>query len=290
MPRVAVRSSYRVGHPVSFSLTRAFHIRFRNMSLAEMEEVDYGHDSTAGSSSGGSGGNSLDVQPRFLSLHPVPTSPGIFQVTVRYEYTLTSNREHTTWKWPSRARFPLGLLPKSKTRVWQEKSDKPMYSCSFEIPVQLNVVPEDMAESIYLVSNPDLDAEMRQRIHSRPSKWVYVSHTSEGRRETTGGIELYMSNLPVDVVFDVSFLDKDGKRIKMKRPQSKTIRARKDMEVKRRLHLDALGIEELGVHRCVILLSPSLEGAYHHPEIKEIWNGELKFPVSITVTEGESNR
>jgi hypothetical protein len=282
IPKLTVRKSYCVGRPVYFSLKRAAFLHFRHMMVDVKETVDYGNNSYGGTG----GGNNFDAKPLILSLLQVPSSAGTYQVTVRYQYKLTPEGECTSWTWPSPAPFPWNLLPISNTHSWRDKNDRPMYACDFEIPVRLNVAMEDKAETVKLVSNPDLDLEIKKVFKAQSSQWQYGYSTSDGRRECTGGIDLYYSDLPLDVAFTVSFVDGDGKEILLTTHDRQAVRGRRSTAGILKLPFDELHLEKLGAHNGVIVLNPSIESAYYDPEIREIWGGTLRFPAMITVGNG----
>jgi len=99
-------------------------------------------------------------------------------------------------------------------------------------------------------------------------------------RENTGCIDIEYFDLPFDVAFSVSYVDEDGKENRYN-PGNERQAVRIRRSTAGNLQLDC-SIGELGTNKVVFVLRPSIEGAYYDPEIKEIWNGTLQFPATIT--------
>ena len=280
-PRLCTREAYRVGKPAHFSLTRAFPIHFRNMSIDKEEVVETADDKSRGA---GTGGNSMNARPRILRLHPTPSKTGEYHVTVRYRYALTPNRHKSTWSWSPMRRFPWCLLPVRHGHTWRDKGDPPVYTCAIVIPVVLKVVPVELAERVTTVSNPDLDRRIKKAFWTEASNCRYGYSTPLGPRSSTGGLRLRHSPLPVDAVFGVYFVRADGGEECLADQGWQMVRVRKGVEGSIDLPFDRLRIANPGTHTGVLVLRPSPEGAYYDPEIKEIWDGELRFPATMTVT------
>ena len=282
-PEIKVRNSYRVGHRATFSLKQKNDVSFRNMSVESSYKVYHGDDWSGGYSSGG---NSFSKGSRIESLRPIPTETGIYEVLLKYEYKLIPTRTRKTWRRNTGASFPWNLLPIREIYTWKEDGDPPAYSCTIDLPVRLNVVPEDQAESVNLVSNPTLDAEMRKRIQSTPTNSQVSFSTPSGRRELTGRVSLVVSSIPVDVAFELFYLPESGERIRLTESSYQAIRIKRGKTGKVPLIAQSeLRMEEVGIHKGRLLLTPSVEEAYYDPEIEKIWDGELEFPVVFTVTE-----
>jgi hypothetical protein len=173
------------------------------------------------------------------------------------------------------------------TSIRGDKGGQPVYACEFSIPVTLNVVAAEEAEAVTVVSNPALDLEMQQAFTAQPSA-VHCSYTAKSgaERESHGGIEVCHSALPVDVAFSASFVDANGKVSPLTEPDGAVYCVQRGAPGRLQLPMLAIGLEELGAHNGVIVLSPSVEAAYVDPGIREIWGGTLQFPVTITVKDG----
>lgn len=263
-PLLRTRSAYNVDKPVHFSMTRRFALRFPHMKVSNEEYVETEDDFYGGR---GSGGNGINNQPQFLHYHPAPDKPGDYKAQVRYRHELTPDPQTTV----------------GRNRRRATKSDEPVYQCEFIIPVELKVVPKEQAESVELVSTPNLDAKMKRAFTTQPFNETASYGAPSGRRRSTGGTYIVFEDCPADAAFQMSFRFENGEVKVM--PTSK--RFRQGTSGKIHVSLLELAIERTGTHRGTLVLTPDSECAYIDPDIQSIWAGSLEFPMSVTVTQDE---
>lgn len=263
-PQLTVRSSYRVGHPAACSLTIPFPVTIQKMDTSVKRKTTDSLNKLSGEDSvSGNGGNFSGTS--FLFLSRVPTTPGIYRLQVLYDYRLVP-----------------GKMSKKKEA----------YACSFVVPVDFRVVEEKAAETVKLVSNPGLDLAMRRAFRVGHSKVYEGSYGSSSGNPIKFHMEFdcRYSSLPMDAVFNVSFVEKDGKKIRMSGSRSNldsfcVLRSGNSRELI--LPFSILEIEDIGFYEGTMVFKPDVEDAYRDPSIKEIWGGTLEFPVTLTVSAGK---
>ena len=91
--------------------------------------------------------------------------------------------------------------------------------------------------------------------------------------------------ITTDVVFKPLMQLSDGRRISEKLPRDEAIRVRAGNSLSFEVHPRNFCIEKPGQYNCMVVLIGDPNIAYGDPYIKNIWNGELKFPIKFSIEE-----
>ncbi|MHC4345541.1 MAG: M56 family metallopeptidase, partial [Planctomycetota bacterium] len=260
-PKVTKRKAYPLGEAPLVSVERRFLIDFDNMQVLDEEHVwAHGEHQHGGSSAGG---NYFAPTPRLINLHPVPKEAGSYEFEIRYKYGCTPDR----------------------------KKVKPVYQCQFTVPVEVIVVEKEKAEKVTLVSNPKLDESMPRAFSVETPRLGGSYRTSSGNREYTGGIEIHYKDIPHAAAFQRVFRFPDGREaaeVVTKLVCEEPIRLRANSSGVFWVRPLAFRLEQPSEYSGTVILRPDIEAAYKDPEIKSIWNGELRFPIGFTVEVAET--
>lgn len=265
-PLLKTRSAYSIDKPVNFSLTKRFPFHFSHMKVTREYGVET-EDSDKNHSGSSSGGNSFNSQPRFFRHRPQPDKPGNYKLQVSYRYELIPDGPSAINGIPTR----------------RKKSDEVIYQCEFIIPVQLKVVSNEQAESVAPVSSPDLDAKMKSAFATQSQNWQYSYGTPSGRRKAAAAAHIAYKDCPADAAFQMSFRFENGDV----KTNPNSIRVREGTSGQIDIDLSGLAIEQTGTHSGTLILSPDFQCAYIDPAIKSIWSGNLEFPISVTIQNGQ---
>ncbi|MHC4659163.1 MAG: hypothetical protein ACYS83_08305 [Planctomycetota bacterium] len=286
-PKVTTRTAYPLGRKPIVSIEHPFSIRFENTILTLQETVRMGKlQSTLKFDT-----DNLTTSPRLVAFEPAPNEPGRYKMEIEYTCSITTNPFRP---WP----FPLNLLPRRTVRP--RKPQTPVPECRFDLPVEIVVVEREKAEKITYVSNPELDKAMRAAFTCQPLSIGCSYGNRPNRLRATGGIMVFCNNLPADVGFKRVLELTDGRRIP-ERPHMYGVPLphhagdphaghERDQPIHCRagrsdyFYVYPFWIQQPGQYDLNIVLVPDPNTAYEDPAIKSIWKGELKFPISITVT------
>jgi hypothetical protein len=295
-PKVTTRTAYPLGRKPVVSIKHPFSIRFEKMILTLQEDVRMGEKWQCARKCDTV---ELTTSPRLVAFDPAPNEPGRYKMEIQYTCSITTN--------PFRRRpFPLNLLPRRTVRP--RRPQTPVAECRFELPVEIVAVEMEKAEQITYVSNPQLDKAMRAAFTCQPLVGVHCSYTTRLNRlrslRATGGITISCNNLLADVVFKRVLELPDGRQIPEKRRErayrpdpaglphadrerSQLIHCRAGRSASFWVYPPNFRIQQPGQYDGNVVLIPDPNTAYEDPAIKSIWKGELKFPISITVTKGK---
>lgn len=281
-PNVITRPAYPLGKSPTCSLERPFRVRFAHAMASSQTEI--WADGKRLNGSGGRGGASFDTTPVLYSLSSEPHGPGLYDEEIRHEYEIDYMPAKTTWSWnPGRGRLPRSLLPRKRTSYTQGTDVS--YRCDFTVPIQFRVVEEDEAETIALLSDPELDERMRRTFA------VSSRHRSSGTYHTLAGKRSYASSnnwiefdiLPSAVSFKAALRLANGDEIPARGKYPTQYQRRANMSGELQVVLQNLLLEEPGDYRATLILTPDPDNAYRDPVIKAIWGGTLEFPVHFTI-------
>jgi hypothetical protein len=284
-PKITKRKAYPLGETPWISVEPRFNVSFRHMMVPYERYVWVDGENQYGSSSP-TGGSSFNTRPQFYVLHPEPAEPGTYRMEIRYKYSLIAHsRTSTAWGWnPFRGRFPRNLLPRKGMRIISSTPPvDPNYVCEFTVPVEVAVVENEKAENVTLISDPELDRSMQAAFTTKIGRMSGTYSTSAGKREYSGGIQIYYNNIPAAAAFQHVFQFPDGREVVEKPHREEPIRLRAKSSGMFFASPRVFLLEQPGQYSGTLILRPSIEAAYRDPAIKSIWNGELKFPISFTV-------
>jgi len=159
------------------------------------------------------------------------------------------------------------------------------YACSVGVDADIVVVERSQAERIELESNPDRDQTMQGAFKSRFIPLMRWYTTPSGRRRSTGGLEILYHDLPMAVGFQPMLRLSDGREILGDRRASYGLHARAGSSGQSSLPPSTLMPDEPGSYTGTLVLRADPNGAYRDPKIKTIWDGELEFAISFTISE-----
>ncbi len=282
-PKVIAREAYPLGQKCWISVQHNYRIKFRHMQVSSKRSVWSNGENQYGGSS--SGRNSFGTNPQLLKLHPTSEEPGIYQMELRYEFLIIPTNEQTKFEWPSRGlSFPDNLLPSEHTYVTPGDPEKPLYQCKFTVPVDITVVETKEAETIELVTNPELDRRMLFAFTSRPAQ-MSGSYSNPDKRLYNGGLEIRYTNIPADVSFRFSYITDKGVLLVTPPGQygEAPIRLRAGTSGSFHITPKRLWVDVPGQYNGTVVLGPDPNSGYEDPAMKKIWGGELNFPFSFTV-------
>jgi hypothetical protein len=269
-PKIVTRSAYPVGRKLTISILSPFRLRFHTSMTCRLEVLADGQESATHSSF-----VSLGTEPRVLVSPAVAHNCGKFGMELRFYYFLTPPSEGRE-PYPTNpiARFLYDLRSRIKARPRATIPLKEWYQVGFSVPVDANVVPEDKAEQVQLLSGPELDDRMRATLRPDKSFWSF---------------RIFARCLPANVVFDCFLELPDGTRLRSSRSENQHLTgyAGRDLQV------DVWPSEYPGgpsrAHDAKLVFEPDPNYAFEDATIKSIWNGRLEFPIRSTIA-SEPNR
>jgi hypothetical protein len=287
-PKVVTRRAYPAGQVCCFSLQRNNRVSFNHVRISTEEQIwSKGQRQSSGASRGG---NYLDTRPRFLNLHPIPKEPGTYHMEVRYKYSLALySKARREWRWrPSLRGLPRSLFPHKTNRMIKLSSPiEPGYKCEFAVPVEITVVDPNDAETIEVVTDPELDRKMSAAFTPRQAQMG--GSYGHPKRHYDGGLEIKFTDLPVAAAFKYSYLTEDG--VLLKTPPldypDEPVKLRVGSSGLFCITARQLDIDQAGQHSGTVILESDPNSAYKDPAIKTIWGGRLEFPFSFTVRSDE---
>ena len=187
---------------------------------------------------------------------------------------------HTIWSsWWSKAIHKM----RPKMRVSYSIS----YKFKFTIPVEIVVTEKADAEKVELISNPQLDEQMRKAFVSKQVTSAGHYRKKSTNYDASGGLKIFYGDLQADTAFQRYLLFPDGRKIQADPRYSKPIRLFTGKSGSFYVHSSNFPIEEPGQYDCTVILTADPNIAYDDPSIKSIWNGELRFPLSFTIDKYE---
>jgi hypothetical protein len=289
-PQIVTRETYPRGKYPRFALELPFAVRFRNVSIAREEEIL--RDGVPLRSHQGGGDDVIRSQTRLRVLYRSPRTPGMYHVEIRQRYAFNLHHVERTWQWrPLSGPFPRCLLPRRNTTTMPFRSfERWDYACSIAVEADVVIVEKSQAESIELISNPDLDAAMQGAFRSKAlSMMTSWYQTPSGRRMATGALGITYHDLPAAVGFELVLRLEDGREIASNPQISHRLFARAGSSGEFTVSPSNLMLDEPETYTGSIVLRSDPNRAYEDPAIKTIWDGELEFPISFTVSGSSDN-
>jgi hypothetical protein len=314
-PRLHAREAYPIGRHVVASVETCCDAVFGNLVLDYSSSLTVGNEvirEFAGQGSLRSGGGANFEISR--GLRPdgqvVPVSEaGQYRSRIVLQYRLLPPGP-SEWRWPTEAPFPQNLWPR---KIYLNRGKRiegvPVYECKFELPVNFRVASRSELKRVGLVSNSDLDRQMREafqaqkgapgpgpgRLRSQQSsKFSPGTNTSvpgmPGPRPPVlrDGIRISFKNLPADVALRAKFRDASGR-------ESMSAHfgfPRKAGEWGTIWMLDMYDLFETfapGQYKGELILFTDEDVAYENPSITNVWSGTLTFPIEFTVEAPKTN-
>jgi hypothetical protein len=297
-PKISTHKAYPSGEIPIISIEHPFNIKLKRNYMNIKEEVIFAENTLTLTGNHRTG--ELTTAPRLVDLKKLPKKPGSYRIRVRYRCILfdlgASGRP-----------FPLNLLSRLSNSSGQT-TQEPVYECSFEAPADIVVADGAEQEQVSCVSSAELDQAMRQCFASQPLS-IGCGYSGDGvaKMSSTGGITISYNNLPMDAAFTLVLKLTDGTEIPQKVRTSRRLGRRSapagwpDQGMpghSRPLILRAgssgsfkvyalnFWPSEPGEYVGKALLKPDPNTAYVDPGVDKIWNGELQFPISFSVTKG----
>jgi hypothetical protein len=276
-PKVTTRSAYPVGETPMISIEHPFsNITWERSFFIWSEKIrrdKYGTQNgnmTWGSSSA----QELSVFPRLIPLvGPRPESVGEYNLDIEYAFSTIK----PSWWSNFRNRFRGGGLLTGYTSS---------YKCSFTVPVEIIVTEKADAEQIEFVSNQELDKTMAEAFSAEALDGARKFRDGQIHLLSQGGLTISWKEIPVAVAFKARVeFSKDGRNYR--KSVSGVIRVRCGGSGSFEIDPRRLGFTEAGEYECTVILVPDTNIAYCDPAIKSIWNGQLRFPMSVTIKREE---
>jgi hypothetical protein len=110
--------------------------------------------------------------------------------------------------------------------------------------------------------------------------------TPAGRRRADCGLFFRYRNLPAAIGFEATLRLSDGREIPEGVSVPGQLHARAGYSGSFTVGLSTRAFREPGSYSGSIVLRADPNSAYQDPGIKEIWGGELAFPISFTIPPG----
>jgi hypothetical protein len=284
-PTITTRPTYAADRPVGIALEQPFHLALRDTSWRrERLETVEGQDRGIAEA----GGAALPRTTLLYGLRADQANPGVHRLTVRGTYSVGFWRPRSTTgkHWVNRLLQELGLSTGwHRSRILGEgRQPDRVYGCEFEMPFEVTVVPEEEAETVALVSSPQLDEAMANAFEMGLRRRLRSRRTDSGQRRYSTSEEIRYRDLPMAVALQLTLhlADESGRTSSLKAPEPLVVQA------------GASGSRSFsywferpdactGTYTGKLVLHPDPEAAYRDPEIKAIWGGTLELPISFAV-------
>jgi hypothetical protein len=260
-PKVVTRSAYAIGRKPTISTLLPFYLRFNTTMTCRVDVLSDGQDLLMPQSSRFT---YLATGPHVWTLPVAPDNYGKFSMELIFSYSLAAP---PSWLYPRNpvAQLLYDLLDRIRPQRRSTRSEERPYQVGFSVSADINVVPEAEAERVQLLSNPELDARMKNALRPDTSRWQ---------------LDIFARRLPVNVVFDCFLELPDGTRIRSLWGNRHLITyAGRDFEV--HLWPSQYGVDRSTVHDAKFVFEPDPNYAFEEPTIKAIWNGWLEFPIDL---------
>ena len=272
-PNVVVRKAYAVGQPVGINLERAFDLGFRSVLWLDGTISVDGAPVLRGQDTP----HQFRRAPMNLRVPRAFPQAGTYPLEIRFQYALGIERANRLWGLFAWLLRRVGVAPGAG---WQPART---YDCDFTVRTEVVVAPQEEAETVELVANPDLDRAVRRAfLMDSPDANSASSPSAAGPQMTPSVFYIHYRNLPIAVSFECVRRLPDGREIPFPGWYPEQFRAPAGSSgsffVDLQLIRPSRGGESLGT----IVLKPDRELAYRDPTIKAIWNGTLEFPIQST--------
>jgi len=260
-PWVAVRQAYGTDSPIYITTSLPFAVSFWH-GLRSVEQVRAGSEVLRSWS--GVGYNQVSGMPDPIEIKRGVTADGsvediagtgVYHVVLRYTYELLTTEVMAPYE--------------------EHRAAKPLYVCSFEVPVSIRVVEPEASEKVALVSDKHLDSEIVGGFSIDVTMYRSPHVVSE-------------HPLAENVAFRVAYRDQAGQS-KPFEQFSVTARgghARHSPGGKwtRPVPWDRLELEP-GRHTGTLVLETDAELAYQDAAMKTVWDGTIELPVEFEIRE-----
>lgn len=269
-PQIVVRKMYAVGQPVGIRLERPFDLGFRDVLWldgtisVDGQTVVRNHGSP----------RQFDRAPAVLRVPRVYPQTGTYPVEIRLQYAVGIERANRL------RNFLAWLVRRAGATMGPGWQPARTYDCDFTVRTEIAIAAKGEAETVQLVSNPELDRAVRTAFLMEGSNLNGVSATSVTHRQIDPAYPyIQYRNLPAAVSFRCVRRLPDGQEVAMPTWNLEQFRAPAgssgsfDIDMQGSLPRDRA--KNLGT----IILRPDPELAYLDPTIKAIWNGTLEFPI-----------
>jgi len=203
---------------------------------------------------------------------------GTYPVEIRLQYALGIERA-------GRLRSLLdSLLRRMGGTVGPGWQPARSYDCDFTVRTEIVVAAPEEAETVELVSNPDLDRAVRKAFRmDNPDPNGAPATSALQQQIIPSGFHIPYQDLPIAVSFRCVRRLPDGREIPVPTWQPEQFRAPAGSSGLLFVDLQAGSRPGAGGALGTIVLKPDPELAYQDPTIKAIWNGSLEFPVQPAV-------
>ncbi len=273
-PNIVARKTYAVGQPVGINLERAFDLGFRSVLwLDGTISVDgalvlRGQDTP----------HQFRRAPMNLRVPRAFPQAGTYPLEIRFQYALGIERANRLW---SLFAWLLRRVGVAAGAGWQPAR---AYDCDFTVRTEVVVATQEKAETVELVSNPDLDRAVRRAFRmDSPGANSTSSTATTGPQITPTASYIHYQKLPIAVSFQCVRRLPDGREVPFPGWYPEQFRVPAGTSgsffVDLQLIRPPRGGESLGT----IVLKPDRELAYRDPTIHAIWNGTLEFPIQSPV-------
>jgi len=272
-PNIVARKTYAVGQPVGINLERAFDLGFRNILWfdgtisVDGQPVLRGHET-----------------PRRFRRAPVNVcvpraypQAGTYPVEIRYQYALGIERANRLWG------LFAGLLRRMGVAAGAGWEPARTYDCDFAVRTEIVIAAQE-AETVELVSDPDLDRAVRRAfLMDSPGANSASLVSAPGPGIPPLASYIHYRNLPIAVSFRCMRRLPDGREVPFPGWYPEQFRAPAGSSGSFCVDLQVIRPPKGGESFGTIVLKPDRELAYKDPTIKAIWNGTLEFPIQSTV-------
>jgi hypothetical protein len=284
-PRVVTRQSYPLGSCPVIGVELPFALPFRTLAIGVEEQFLY--DGGPPDWRRVSGRDVARGLPRRRTVYPAPAKVGVYPVELRQEYKVKpADRQHE-WSWrPFSGPFPRCLLPRRRTIIRRVASPTKVWDYRYAITLRTEVVvvEGEEAEKVALVSRGELNEGMRTAFGDGTTR--RQGRASPGLRyaKSRGTVYIRYENIPTAVGFEPVLCLDDGREIASEGRASRRLRARAGASGVFTVSPWVLVSDESGTFTGALELRADPEAAYEDPAIKAIWDGELRFPITFSVT------
>lgn len=281
-PEVTTRNAYPAGRIPTVRVEMPFRLRFHDSQVALEQQLWLEGQDTPSDSGLSIHGDLLDRPVNILAFGETPLKAGRYKASIRVKCTVAGVREHRTL---GLARLLALLRGRTTWRGTLTKTIIGTYRHSIDVPVEVNVVEEDEAEQIRLISDPNLERVFRQAFAFGTWERSISRPTRSGYRLEDQRIHIHHGELRIPVAFDIHLRLQDGRLLLQRRTPPKRFRGADFAFVNLPLTDFAIDLDKPGRYEGALVLTPDPNYAYEDPAIKEIWGGTLEFPITFTITE-----
>jgi len=272
-PDIVTRKRYAAGQPVGVNLQRMLQLDFGELLWLD-ETISLDEQPVHRQN-----GAPRQFRPIVLTLR-VPriySQPGTYPLEIRVQCALgieRSNRLGDLVAWCMRR------VGGSLGAMWQPAQT---YNCDFTLRTEIVVAAQEEAETVEMVSNPDLDRAVRKAfLMDGPGANSASLALAPGSGITPLACCINYQNLPIAVSFQCVRRLPDGREVPFPGWYPEQFRAPAGSSGSFFVDLQIIKPPPKGDSLGTIVLKPDRELAYMDPTFKTIWNGTLEFPTHST--------